>query len=157
MRDIMEIVSFNLKRLRGLKKWTQQDLADASGVHMGTIRSYEAQVRWPSLEFIRLVATALGVHPKEFFRDPEEATTIELPNHERQGLVNSISKMVQDAIMRADHAHPRTRHDKFCTKLCEMAYHLSDESRDSLLAFASDLLESNRSHQPSRGKTDKRR
>ena len=51
----------NLKRVREEKGWTQQKLADESGVPVSTLRGYEQGQRSPTWEAVVSIAEALGV------------------------------------------------------------------------------------------------
>lgn len=155
MDDLSEIVAVNFKRLRAQKGWTQDDLANAAGVHIGTIRGYEAKVRWPALEYLKVLAHALDVQPKEFFRDPDEERPFALPDTTRDEIMESIKAAIDKARENALKAQHRT--DEFCAKLCEVVSRLSDESRDTLWSFATDLVDDGQARQPSHGKKGKRR
>lgn len=50
-----------LRECRKAKYWTQQKLAEKSGVHINTIRYYEGDKGDPKLFNISCIATALGV------------------------------------------------------------------------------------------------
>lgn len=46
---------------------TQEELADATGLSVGFIRSLEQAINAPSFESLELLARALGIEIKEFF------------------------------------------------------------------------------------------
>ena len=50
-----------MKARRALLGWTQQDLADASGVNINSIARYEAGINTPSLEAADKLARALDM------------------------------------------------------------------------------------------------
>jgi len=49
----------SIKRARGKKRWTQEQLSAALGVHVNTIRSYEQGRSSPDLDEIEKIAAAL--------------------------------------------------------------------------------------------------
>lgn len=62
-----------LRRLRRLKGWTQQELADAAGVHVDTIHDLESgAAREPRPGTMRRIATALGVPIRQVDEFAEE-------------------------------------------------------------------------------------
>lgn len=54
-------VGKNLKKLRALKKMTQKQLAEKTGLAVITIQNYEAGKYTPKIENLSKIATALGV------------------------------------------------------------------------------------------------
>jgi transcriptional regulator with XRE-family HTH domain len=58
----------NISRYRKLLGWNQHDLAEASGVHVNALRTYEQENRWPDPETIDALASALRVNPSELFK-----------------------------------------------------------------------------------------
>jgi transcriptional regulator with XRE-family HTH domain len=80
--DIGRVLSDNLKRLRGIKGWTQADLAEKSGLSFSTIQGYESQRRWPERLFVTALAKAFSVAEIELFAVKERLTpTIEALLH----------------------------------------------------------------------------
>lgn len=57
-----------LKRLRTLAKLTQVELGQRAGVHVGTIKKWEAGEREPSYGQIPALAAALRVEPGKLFQ-----------------------------------------------------------------------------------------
>ena len=55
-----------LKKLRAAKGWSQQDLADRSGVPVWTLRGLEQGRRKPSWPVLVSIARALGVGSGKF-------------------------------------------------------------------------------------------
>ena len=68
--ETLEVFAFNLRRLRGFRKWTQADLCEASKVNIASIQSYENRRQWPGAPTIDALAKAFDVPVCEFFRDP---------------------------------------------------------------------------------------
>lgn len=67
-----------LVRLRKQRGWTQQNLADALGLHLTQIKRYEAAASQPSLEALKKIALTLNVTLDELVfadteRGPDEA------------------------------------------------------------------------------------
>lgn len=55
----------NLKRMRKLKGLTQDDLGAAEGISRSTIGMVETAKTDITLSKIKIIAEAIGVHPKE--------------------------------------------------------------------------------------------
>jgi transcriptional regulator with XRE-family HTH domain len=53
----------NLREARKRRKWTQEDLAERSGVHAGEISRMEAGKRDPQVSTVERLAAALEVPP----------------------------------------------------------------------------------------------
>ncbi len=64
-----------LKELRSAKGWTQQQLADASGLKLGGIRDLEQGVNNPTWPTVLALAEALGVDCSAFTVEPSERHT----------------------------------------------------------------------------------
>ncbi len=58
--------------LRKGKGYTQQSLADASGIHVQQIKRYETRTAQPSVEALIKLAKTLGVSTDELLFDPTE-------------------------------------------------------------------------------------
>lgn len=54
-------LSGQLIALRKRKGWTQQEMADAIGLHVNQIKRYEAGTAQPSIEAIKKIAVAFSV------------------------------------------------------------------------------------------------
>lgn len=59
--DIRARLAKNLVRLRGEKGWSQEDLADESGLHRTYVSGIERRVRNPTLLILEKLAKALKV------------------------------------------------------------------------------------------------
>ena len=57
----------NVRALRNARKWSQEDLAEASDLHRTYISGVERGVRNPTLTVIVEIANALGVKPGVLF------------------------------------------------------------------------------------------
>jgi len=58
--DICQRVGRNLKRLRQEKGWSQEEMADRSGLHRTYISGMERGIRNPTVTVLERVARALG-------------------------------------------------------------------------------------------------
>lgn len=58
---LMKVLGQNVKELRKVRGWTQQDLADAVGAHRVTIAYLEIGARMPDFDFVCRLADALEV------------------------------------------------------------------------------------------------
>jgi transcriptional regulator with XRE-family HTH domain len=56
-----------IRELRDIKGWSQEDLAEASGLHRTYISGIERGARNPTLSVIGQLADALNVSPRELF------------------------------------------------------------------------------------------
>ena len=63
--DVRRRVARNMKRLRNEKDWSQEELAERSGLHRTYISGVERGVRNPTLTVIDKIATALNVRLAE--------------------------------------------------------------------------------------------
>lgn len=70
MRNIQEVLKFNLGQLKG--KESGASLARRAGMPYRTYVSIEGGERWPRLENLEAIAAALGVPVSRLFRDPTE-------------------------------------------------------------------------------------
>lgn len=61
-----------LLAIRKAKGYTQQSLADASGIHVQQIKRYETRTAQPSVEALIKLARTLGVSTDELLFAPEE-------------------------------------------------------------------------------------
>ena len=66
--DVRRRVARNMKRLRAENNWSQEELADRSGLHRTYISGVERGVRNPTLTVLDKIATALNVTPAELVR-----------------------------------------------------------------------------------------
>lgn len=73
MKGIDEVLSFNIKRLRKAKGWTQADLAEVARISTGSIQAYEAKNRWPEKIYLDALAKAFKVQPWELFLETNTA------------------------------------------------------------------------------------
>lgn len=60
------IVGERIRELRGRRGMTQKELAEASGIGESALRSYELGMRFPRLETLAQLASALSVCPEAF-------------------------------------------------------------------------------------------
>lgn len=63
--DICKQVGNNVRRLRTEKDWSQEELADQTGLHRTYISGIERGVRNPTVTIIAKMAEKLGVEPSE--------------------------------------------------------------------------------------------
>lgn len=83
----MENIANRIKRFRKLKNMSQEDLANASGINISTIKKYECGNRNPKPDQVQKIADALGISisallPREITSINDIMTTIiELEQH----------------------------------------------------------------------------
>lgn len=68
-----ERLSWNIKRLRKLRKINQATLAEASKLALGTIKQFETGKRWPRPENFHAMAKALDCDTSEFVQSINES------------------------------------------------------------------------------------
>ena len=59
--DVRARLSGNMRRLRQLKDWSQEELAHQSGLHRTYISDLERGARNPTIEVVDKIAVALNV------------------------------------------------------------------------------------------------
>ena len=59
----------NLRRFREAKGWSQEELADITGLHRTYISGIERGIRNPTLIIIQQIATALKVNPADLLKE----------------------------------------------------------------------------------------
>ena len=59
--DVRQRLKQNLQRLRAAKGWSQEELADRSGLHRTYISGVERGVRNPTITVVERIAAALDV------------------------------------------------------------------------------------------------
>lgn len=67
-----ELLAYNVRRLRASYDWTQEDLADKSGMDRSFLAHVERQARNISLDSIERIAFAFEVPIAELFREMEK-------------------------------------------------------------------------------------
>jgi transcriptional regulator with XRE-family HTH domain len=67
MRDPLDVFSANLKRLRLERGWSQERLAQESGLNVSHLPKIERSEREPGVRTVSKLATALGVSAAELF------------------------------------------------------------------------------------------
>lgn len=68
--DIREVLGANLKRLRSLKGWSQEQYAFEAGIHRTYVSDIERGARNPTIEILVKLAKPLGVEPADLIRRP---------------------------------------------------------------------------------------
>jgi transcriptional regulator with XRE-family HTH domain len=68
---IRKALSNNLKKHRRRRGWSQEKLAEESGLHRTYVSGVERGDRNPTIEVIAKLAKALGVRPFDLLKDAE--------------------------------------------------------------------------------------
>lgn len=63
--DICKLVGKNTRRLREEKDWSQEELADRTGLHRTYISGIERGIRNPTVKIVANMAKQLDVEPAE--------------------------------------------------------------------------------------------
>ncbi|MCR5613290.1 helix-turn-helix transcriptional regulator [Treponema sp.] len=95
---IETIVSENIKTLRKKLGWSQEFLAEKTGVSAPYITQIEVGKRTPSLDIVEKLASALGVEYKVLFdTDTENVPDSEFSKHILESkLITAITKTIHD-------------------------------------------------------------
>lgn len=67
--DVRKILGANVRKARELRGWSQEELADRSGIHRTYISGVERGSRNPTLSIISSIAAALEVSAGELFEN----------------------------------------------------------------------------------------
>lgn len=70
--DIHAVLSANLRKHRERKGWSQERLAEESGLHRTYISGVERGTRNPTVEIVGRLAKALGIKVSDLFKEPSE-------------------------------------------------------------------------------------
>lgn len=65
-----ELISWNMRRLRGEKGISQERLANESGVDRTYVSRLERRMENPSIGILEKIANTLGAHVSELLREP---------------------------------------------------------------------------------------
>lgn len=69
--NIKKRFGLNLRNLREQKGWSQEKLAEKSGLHRTYISGLERGIRNPTIDILQEIANALGVSPSDLLKDKE--------------------------------------------------------------------------------------
>lgn len=69
--DIRRVVGLNVRKFREKNGWSQEELADRSGIHRTYISGVERGIRNPTVTIISILAGALGVIADELLVEKE--------------------------------------------------------------------------------------
>lgn len=72
-----ELVGKNVRRHRNRHGWSQEKLAEESGLHRTYVGSIERGERNVAVRNICVLAEALGVEPRELLKPPAEWTDVD--------------------------------------------------------------------------------
>lgn len=82
-----------LKRLRTERGWSQQKLADVSGVNKATINQVEQGKRSPSIQTLENLARAMGAEVGDFF-PKAQASLLDLAGERRESKLPDVADML---------------------------------------------------------------
>ena len=71
---VLDVIAWRVANLRKERGWTQQQLAEASGVHRITIVKLEASTLDPRVSTLSRLSLALGVGAGDLLRGGEQTT-----------------------------------------------------------------------------------
>ncbi len=93
---IENILSENIKTLRKKLGWSQEQLAERTGVSAPYITQIEVGKRTPSLDIVEKLATALGVEYKTLFETKIE--NVQSPDFSKHILETKLISAITDTI-----------------------------------------------------------
>lgn len=70
--DIHAILSANVRKFRRRKGWSQEQLAEESGLHRTYVSGVERGARNPTIKVIAVLAKALGIKTADLLKEPTE-------------------------------------------------------------------------------------
>jgi transcriptional regulator with XRE-family HTH domain len=70
--DIKQLFGHNVRKSRELRNWSQEKLAEHSGLHRTYISGIERGVRNPTIEIVWEIAIALNVAPSSLLESEEK-------------------------------------------------------------------------------------
>jgi transcriptional regulator with XRE-family HTH domain len=70
--DIRAALSANIRKYRLRKGWSQEELAEESGLHRTYVSGVERGARNPTVQIVGKLAKALGVKAADLFKEPSE-------------------------------------------------------------------------------------
>lgn len=105
-------VSDNIKRLRKERHMTQQQLADAIGVHVVTLQSYEAGKYVPKYSVLLKLSSALGVPVSEIDHSQQsDVVVIDAVKHRLDVAFNKLNDDGKESVVR--YAEDLTTQEKY--------------------------------------------
>lgn len=69
---IHEILGRNVKRYREARKWSQEELAEQTGLHRTYVSGVERGIRNPTVQIVANLAAALEVEAADLLTDTEQ-------------------------------------------------------------------------------------
>ena len=84
----------NINRLRNLKNWSQQQLADFADVSLQTIFRAESKNIVPRGENLKKIANALGVTESELFSSPNSKKSEHMKNASKDALLVTLFRVL---------------------------------------------------------------
>ena len=105
--EISYILRNNIKNLRKRLGWSQEYLAERTGVSAPYITQIENGLRTPSLDIVQKVSKALGVEYKELFENQNPLiisnTTSNYSNHILEArIINAIIEIIHKEFNQSD-------------------------------------------------------
>lgn len=69
--DIRRVVGQRVREFRERKGWSQEELADRSGIHRTYISGVERGIRNPTITILSILGGTLGVEPADLLREDQ--------------------------------------------------------------------------------------
>ena len=100
MSKVVQLVSENIKRLRGFKKLSQKEVCNASSVPQGQYSRIENGKVEPSISTLEKLAKVFEVSIAEFFKVNGVNEDVNLPLLEKIKLIDTLDKEEQQALLK---------------------------------------------------------
>lgn len=97
MDSLKEILKYNLRSYRKLQGYTQEQLAESSGLSVTFIQDIELSRKQPSLDSLEKIAKALRVQPHKLLKDPDETESETLAEFAGK-LKNTVIKEIDNLL-----------------------------------------------------------
>ena len=102
--EICKVVSRNIREKRNALGYSQEKLAEVSGIAPLTVWKIENQDMWPGPETVTALAKALKLRPYEFFLDEYEDSILPIQNVEKTKIqiLNAVEETLNQALPKTD-------------------------------------------------------
>ena len=88
----------NLKKYRKANKLSQMKLAEMCNTSTSYIGEIEIGKKFPSVEMIQRIASALDVAPYKLFMTEEDFNKVEVPSELKKSLIENLQKTVAEIV-----------------------------------------------------------
>ena len=102
-KQLLEILSSNIRRIRNEMKYSQSELAEHAGISTGYMCDIENSKKWPGAEKLASLASVLKVQPYQLFLPNVDSPPLE--SHQalsyfsrsiKMAMVNTVDEVLED-------------------------------------------------------------